>query len=111
MAEYVKENVPPDAVVLTDTDHLNPIVSLAGRTVYVGSSLYVYFHGFTDEYGVRSGELEELKTASSDKLRDFCAENGISYIYSSSDDFLSESALADFECVYDTGDSALFAVN
>ena len=109
-AEYIKENVPPDAVVLTDTDHLNPVVTLAGRTVYVGSSLYVYFHGFTDEYAEREAELEALKTASGEELKDFCTERGISYIYTKTSDFLPQSSLAEFECIYSSGANRLYKI-
>ncbi|HIT84740.1 MAG TPA: hypothetical protein IAA60_02415 [Candidatus Ornithomonoglobus intestinigallinarum] len=109
-AEYIKENVPPDAVVLTDTDHLNPVVTLAGRTVYVGSSLYVYFHGFTDEYAEREAELEALKTASGEELKDFCTERGISYIYTKTSDFLPQSSLSEFECIYSSGANRLYKI-
>lgn len=110
MAEYIKENVPSDAVVLTDTDHLNPVVTLAGRTVYVGSSLYVHFHGFGDEYQKRSAELEILKTGTEQEIRDFCAEKDISYIYIASDEFANNIALNSFDAVYSTGDSVLFKI-
>ncbi len=110
MADYIKENVPAEAVVLTDTDHLNPVVTLAGRTVYVGSSLYVHFHGFIEEYQERSNELESLKTASAAEIREFCLEHGISYIYSASEDFIDPATLSEFDSVYSTGDSELYRV-
>lgn len=111
MAEYIKENIEADAVVLTDTNHLNPVVTLAGRTVYIGSSLYVYFHGFTDEYENRNKQIEELKYASAEEIREFCKSNNIGYIYISSDDFINKTTLNSFECLYSTSSNALFAVN
>lgn len=110
MAEYIKKNVPSDAVVLTDTNHLNPVVTLAGRTVYVGSSLYVHFHGFVNEYQQRSSELEELKTASSAEIQAFCREHDISYIFVGADAWIDASRLSGFECIYTAGNDALFRI-
>lgn len=45
VAAYIDENSSPDALFCTGTHHLNPIVSLAGRDILCGSSLYVYYHG------------------------------------------------------------------
>ena len=81
MSEYVRENTPTDAIFLTSTTHINPISSLAGRSVYVGSSLYVYFHGFGDEYSKRNFEVEQMYGASYEDLVEFCKKNNITYIY------------------------------
>ena len=45
LSEYVEENTPPDALILTDTRHNNEIAALAGRNILCGSSSYLYFHG------------------------------------------------------------------
>ena len=45
VAAFMDENAPDDALFLTGTQHLNPVVSLAGRDIVCGSSLYVYYHG------------------------------------------------------------------
>lgn len=81
MSEYIKNNTPKDATFLTSTTHINPVCSLAGRNVYLGSSLYVYFHGFGDEYEKRSVEIENAYQASYEDLVDFCIKNDIEYIY------------------------------
>lgn len=81
MSDYIKSNTPSDSVFLTSTTHINPVSSLAGRTVYVGSSLYVYFHGLGNEYYKRSGEVEKIYQASYEELIDFCKKNNITYIY------------------------------
>ncbi len=81
MSEYIKENTPSDKVFLTSTTHINPVSTLAGRNTYVGSSLYVYYHGLGDEYGKRSNEVEYLYNASYEDLLDFCKNNNIEYIY------------------------------
>ena len=81
ISEYIKGNTPSDAVFLTSTTHINPVTSLAGRNVYVGSSLYVYFHGLGDEYARRSGEIEKAYKGNAQELVVFCKKNNISYVY------------------------------
>lgn len=44
--EFVRAETPADAVFLTGTEHLNPVVSIAGRTVVCGPDLWLYWHGF-----------------------------------------------------------------
>lgn len=44
--EYIRNRTPRDAVFLTGTQHLNPVVSIAGRTVACGPDLWLYWHGF-----------------------------------------------------------------
>ena len=42
---YVEEELPADAVVLTDTRHNNEIAALTGRNVVCGSPAYLFYHG------------------------------------------------------------------
>jgi hypothetical protein len=46
-AAYIEEETPEHAVFLTGYEqHLNPVCSLAGRTIVCGTDLWLYFHGF-----------------------------------------------------------------
>jgi len=81
MGEYIRKNTEKEAVFMTGDTHINPVVSLAGRNIYVGSSLYVYFHGFTDEYYQRSNEVREAYQGIYENLINFCKKNNIKYIY------------------------------
>lgn len=45
-AAFVRENTPEHSVFLTGNQHLNPVSSLAGRTILCSSDLYLYYHGF-----------------------------------------------------------------
>lgn len=45
MCRYIEENLPPDAVILTDQRHNNEVVSLTGRNIVCGSPAYLYYHG------------------------------------------------------------------
>ncbi len=81
MSEYVKDNTPKDAIFLTSTTFINPIPSLSGRNIYVGSSLYVYFHGLGNEYYRRDKEVEDIYKAKYEEIKEFCNNKNISYIY------------------------------
>ena len=39
-------NTPEHSIFLTGNQHLNPVSSLAGRTILCSSDLYLYYHGF-----------------------------------------------------------------
>jgi len=58
-AEFVKENTPQDAVFLTDTDHINPVSVLAGRTIVCGPQLYLHWHGFAEEFLTREAYIKD----------------------------------------------------
>lgn len=45
-AQFVKAQTPEHSVFLTGSQHLNPVSSLAGRTILCSSDLYLYYHGF-----------------------------------------------------------------
>ena len=44
--EYALDNTPQDAVFITGTQHLNPVLSIAGRSIVCGPDLWLYYHGF-----------------------------------------------------------------
>lgn len=81
MSEYIKENTDKDAVFLTSTTHINPVSTLSGRNIYVGSSIYVHFHGLGDEFSYRSSRIGSIYQGTYDEVVNFCKENNISYIY------------------------------
>ena len=45
-ADFIREETPEHAVFLTGVQHLNPVSSLAGRTIVCGPDLWLYYHGF-----------------------------------------------------------------
>ena len=80
-AEYVKENTPRHSVFLTGNQHLNPVSSLAGRTILCSSDLYLYYHGFnTYERRAEIAAFYENPAQHLDLLRKYQVE----YIYVSS---------------------------
>lgn len=44
-AEFIRENTDTDAVLLTGTQHLNPLCAVAGRQIVCGPNLWLYWHG------------------------------------------------------------------
>ncbi len=54
-ARYIEENTEDHSVFLTWTEHLNPVSSLAGRTIVCGPDLWLYYHGF--QTGERQNEI------------------------------------------------------
>lgn len=44
-AEYIKENTPSKALVLTANNHNNLVAALTGRNILCGSPSYLYYHG------------------------------------------------------------------
>ena len=114
-AEYVKDNTASDAVFLTGQEVTNPITVFAGRTIYLGSASYVYFHGFTKENSVRSEEVKSAYEGGAQTMKNFCSDNGISYIYVGAsermDYKINEEMLGSFEKVYTKGNNSLYKVN
>lgn len=114
-SEFLKENTESDAVFLTGTQHTNPVPSLAGRTIYVGSSLYVHFHGFGNEFASRNKEIKTIYEGSYEQMKNFSKENNISYIFvgpSESYEYkINTDALSHFEVVYNKDDIQLYKVN
>jgi hypothetical protein len=114
VAKYVKENTPKDAIILTGTQHINPISDLAGRSIYVGPSVFVYFHGFQDEFSQREADVRYVYSADYDYLKRFCEKNNISYIYVSSyerNDFnVNEDSLNKFDLIFESGECKLYKV-
>ena len=114
MAEYIKKNTPSDALFLTGTYHLNPVVSLAGRSIYVGSSLYVHFHGMGDEYKTRKAEMERAFGGTYEELVRFCHDKGISYVYAGANENdvkINKEALSRLTKVHSVGSETLYKVD
>ena len=109
-AKYIEENASMDAVVLTGTEHNNPVAALTGRNIICGSGSYLYFHGI--DY---SAQLFDERTmleqpGNNPELLD---RYGVEYVYISSyerSDFnVDESWFREnCELVYSEGDICLY---
>lgn len=112
LAEYIEENISPDAVFLTDTRHNNEIASLTGRNIMCGADTFLYFHGLdTTE---RKADLRLMYEAPLEHPELF-EKYGITHIVISS--FERRSYAVDetsfqhgFVHIFSWGDTALYAV-
>ena len=77
-AEYVREHTPEHSVFLTGNQHLNPVSSLAGRTILCSSDLYLYYHGFNT--GARRAEIAAFYEDPAANL-DLLKKYQVQYIY------------------------------
>lgn len=44
--EFARDETEEDAVFLTGVQHLNPVLSIGGKTIVCGPDLWLYWHGF-----------------------------------------------------------------
>ena len=92
---WIDENTERDAVFMTGQQHINPVVSLAGRQIICGSDLYVFFHGLS--YGEQSEDCERFYENPRDNA-DVLDRYGVDYIY------VSDYERADFDVDYEALD-------
>ena len=109
-AAFVERETAEDAVFLTGTEHLNPVVSIAGRRIVCGPDLWLYYHGFNTRE--RQAELRRFYADPGSHL-DILEKYGVDYIfvsdYERSDYTVDEDALEDlFELVYREGDIRIY---
>ena len=102
--EYIRNRTPREAVFVTGTQHLNPVVAIAGRTIVCGPDLWLYWHGFDT-----SERQEDLRIFYEDPEGhpEIPQRYGADYIYVSSYErseySVDEAALDRFLEAYRTG--------
>ncbi len=112
-ADWVREHTPEHSVFLTWNQHLNPVVSLAGRTIVCGSDLYLYYHGFNT--AERRAEVRACYENPAEGLA-LLREYGVEYIYVSAYERsaceVDERALAAlFPVAYQGGNATIYAAS
>lgn len=112
LCDFVEAELPPDALVLTDSRHNNEVASLAGRNILCGSPSYLYYHGL--DY-TRQQEAARQMYEAPEASRTLFDAWGVDYVLVS--DFerssyqVDEAGLAAlFPKVYDDGSRALYQV-
>lgn len=110
---YIEENLPSDAVILTDTRHNNEIAALTGRNIVCGSSSYLFYHGL-DYYDAQEA-VEAMYTQPAEQKELFQTYH-VDYVLVS--DFERRSYPVDeasldsmFKKVFDDGSRQLYAVS
>ena len=78
---FARDRTEKDAVFLTGTQHLNPVLSIGGKTIVCGPDLWLYWHGFDTRE-----RQEELRMFYEDPEHnaDIPQKYNVSYIYVSS---------------------------
>ena len=116
VADYIRESTPEHSVFLTGNQHLNPVSSLAGRTILCSSDAYLFFHGF--DTTARRMEIAAFYSDPEHHL-DLLRKYGVEYVYISSYERMSNQYELDEEAIeglfplaYETEDGAnrVFAV-
>ena len=79
--QFAEKNTEPDAVFVTGTQHLNPVLSIAGRQIVCGPDLWLYWHGFDTRE--RQQDLEDFYEAP-EEHREIPEKYGAEYVYVSS---------------------------
>lgn len=80
-AEFVEHNTDEHAVFMTSTQHINPVSSLAGRTIVCGPGLWLHWHGFNTTQ--REEEISAFYRDPTGHM-DTLLKYGVSYIMVSS---------------------------
>ena len=80
-ANWIKENTAEHSVFLTGDQHLNPVSSLAGRTILCSSDIYLFLHGFNTL--PRKEDIKKMYEAPLENKNLFLQYN-VEYIYISS---------------------------
>ena len=110
--EFARDETPDDAVYLTGRQHLNPVLSIAGKTIVCGPDLWLYWHGFdtTD----RDWDIREFYE-DPEEYADVLADYDVSYIYVSSYersnyDVDEETLRKNYKVVFENPEAVIYMV-
>ena len=112
-AQYIEENAPADAVVLTGGQHNNPVAALAGRKLVCGTGTYLYYHGVS--YQRQQAAAADMYEAPDDNRVLFDLYH-VDYAYVSAyerSDYAVDDAFfrANFPVCYQNGEVTVYAVS
>lgn len=110
--EYVRDNTEEHSVFLSGTQHLNPVASIAGRTVVCGPDLWLYFHGFNTTE--RKADIQRF-FESPEENADVLQKYDVDYIYVSSYERASYSVKTEaldsmFNVVFSNSEATIYQV-
>ncbi|MEF9877952.1 MAG: hypothetical protein RR975_00855 [Clostridia bacterium] len=80
-AQFIQQSTPEHCVFITGDQHLNPVSSLAGRTILCSSNIYLYYHGFNTAQ--RHAEIAAFYANPADNLA-LLKKYQVQYVYISS---------------------------
>jgi uncharacterized membrane protein len=110
LAEWVQKNTDDEALFLSGTQHINPVSSLAGRSIVCGPAMWLYYHGF--DTAERESDIRNFYASPSDR-QDILKKYGADYILFSPYETAKYGAnkydiASAYTSVYDNGGIAVF---
>ena len=112
-AQFIEENLPADAVILTGDQHNNAVAALTGRDIVCGTGSYLYYHGldYSDQYYAMKGMLSDPENH-----LDLFDAYGVDYIYISDQERYGQNANEDWfmeNCaiIHQSGNVRIYAWN
>ena len=110
---YARDHTEKDAVFLTGTQHLNPVLSIAGRTIVCGPNLWLYWHGFNT--AERNMDLKDFYE-DPETFQEIPELYGADYIYVSSYERsnydVDQNALEElYEKVFENSEATIYRIN
>lgn len=108
--KFIEEMTEPESVILTASNHNNPVASLTGRNIVCGSGTFLYYHGI--DYSAREAELS-LMYSDPVTYYDRYQAYHVDYIYISGMEMSSYSVNMDgiqqiADCVYAKDDVQIY---
>ncbi len=112
-SEFIKNNTPSDALFISSDQHLNPVAALAGRNIFSGTGLYLYFHG------INKTERDQMITTmytNPSKFQTLATENKIDYVFFSNYEQTKfnigpEYFASNYPKIFQQGDIYIFAIS
>ena len=103
--EFLMENRTDDTVVLTGTQHNNPVCSVGGMKIVCGTGSFLYYHGI--DYSVQQRDVQKMYEDPAGS-RELFEKYGVDYIYVSSHESYNynvndEALNAAYPLVFDNG--------
>ena len=77
-AEFIEENLPEKAVILTGDHHNNPVAALTGRYIICGTGSYLYYHGI--DYSAQRNAMASMLSNPAENMSLF-EEYNVDYIF------------------------------
>lgn len=111
--EFLQARAEEDTVVLTGTQHNNPVSSVGGMKIVCGTGSFLYFHGVN--YSAQQRAVQDMYEAPADHALLF-EEYGVDYIYISSSERVNyqidyDAIQTTYDLIFDNGGVQIYAVS
>lgn len=113
LTDWMRDNIEPDATVLTATNHNNAVAMLTGRNIVCGSPTFLYYHGVN--YYSRHENVRKMYEKPSECFDRLAEEYGVDYVLIGSWErgsySVDQSFFAKLTPVYSDGGTVLYKVD